>query len=204
MAQPPQREGDRPRGERPEGDRPRGDRPEGDRGSMRGDRPEGDRGGMRGGFQNPMMTAIDTDNDGELSAAEISNASKALKTLDKDGDGKISREEMRPTMTGPMSGGAGAGFSTADMMTRMMQADTNKDGKISKEEAPERMRDGFDRIDTNSDGFLDKAEMEAMAQRFQGMQRGGGDRPQGGRPSGRDGGTQRPEGSGRPISRDDL
>ena len=33
---------------------------------------------------------------GILSAEEIANASASLKKLDKDGDGKISREEMRP------------------------------------------------------------------------------------------------------------
>lgn len=44
----------------------------------------------------PLMTALDTDGDGELSAEEIANASKSLLKLDKNGDGKLSRDELRP------------------------------------------------------------------------------------------------------------
>jgi Ca2+-binding EF-hand superfamily protein len=38
---------------------------------------------------NPLFQALDTDKDGELSAAEIANAPAALKTLDKNKDGKL-------------------------------------------------------------------------------------------------------------------
>lgn len=38
--------------------------------------------------------------------------------------------------------------------------DKDKDGKISKDEAPERMAGRFDQIDANSDGFLDQTEMQ--------------------------------------------
>lgn len=72
----------------------------------------------------------------------------------------------------------------AQLVERMMQMDANKDGKISKDEMPaqqvERM---FDRADTNKDGFLDKAELEAFA-------KAGQARGQGGQPGGA-GGAQR-------------
>ena len=55
----------------------------------------------------PLMAALDADKDGELSAAEIKNVAKALKKLDKDGNGKLSREELRPQFRGP--GGPSAG-----------------------------------------------------------------------------------------------
>ncbi len=41
----------------------------------------------------PLLTALDADGDGEISAAEISNAAAALKKLDKNGDGKLTRDE---------------------------------------------------------------------------------------------------------------
>ncbi|MFN9853259.1 MAG: hypothetical protein ACK57P_15695 [Planctomycetota bacterium] len=44
----------------------------------------------------PVIKALDVDEDGQLSATEIENASKSLMKLDKNGDGVISSEEMRP------------------------------------------------------------------------------------------------------------
>jgi Ca2+-binding EF-hand superfamily protein len=60
------------------------------------------------------------------------------------------------------------------------QFDTNKDGKISKDEAKGRLADAFDRFDTNKDGFLDKDELRRVAA-FMIAQRGrpgGGSGPQ--------------------------
>jgi Ca2+-binding EF-hand superfamily protein len=63
-------------------------------------------GGGRGGMMmNPLLRALDTDQDGKLSAAEIAAAPAALKTLDKNGDGMLDQEELRP----PMRGGRGEG-----------------------------------------------------------------------------------------------
>ncbi|MES2573097.1 MAG: EF-hand domain-containing protein [Verrucomicrobiota bacterium] len=44
----------------------------------------------------PLMAALDANKDGEIDAAELANASAALKALDKNGDGKLSGEEIRP------------------------------------------------------------------------------------------------------------
>lgn len=56
-------------------------------------------------------------------------------------------------------------------MQRLKAADTNSDGKLSKDEAPEFIKDRFDRIDNNSDGVIDEAEMRQMA-RFMSQQGG--------------------------------
>ncbi|MDM8552007.1 hypothetical protein QUF72_18125 [Desulfobacterales bacterium HSG2] len=47
----------------------------------------------RGG---PLMRVLDIDRDGQLSADEMENATEALKTLDKNGDGILGRDELRP------------------------------------------------------------------------------------------------------------
>ena len=49
----------------------------------------------------PVMEALDTNHDGELSAEEISRAPQVLRKLDKNHDGKLSREELRPRGFGP-------------------------------------------------------------------------------------------------------
>jgi Ca2+-binding EF-hand superfamily protein len=48
----------------------------------------------------------------------------------------------------------------ADLLQRF---DTNKDGKISKDEAKGRLAENFDRFDANKDGFLDKEELRRVA-----------------------------------------
>ncbi len=50
----------------------------------------------------PLIAAIDADHDGNVSSEEIENSPEALKTLDKNGDGALSPEEMRPS--GPPHG----------------------------------------------------------------------------------------------------
>jgi len=63
----------------------------------------------------------------------------------------------------------------------MMQFDKDADGKLKREELPEGMRRMFDRLDTNSDGFIDKSEIDAMMKRFS----GGGGRGSSGDPGSR-------------------
>ena len=54
--------------------------------------------GMRGHRPppNPICMALDTNHDGVIDANEIANAPAALKTLDKNGDGKLTPDELRP------------------------------------------------------------------------------------------------------------
>lgn len=60
--------------------------------------PQG-QGGPRNGQRPPppqLLIALDADKDGVISADEIANATAALKTLDKNGDGELTREEFGP------------------------------------------------------------------------------------------------------------
>ena len=58
----------------------------------------------------PIMTALDADGDGEISDAEIKDAVAALRKLDKNKDGKLSAEELRPSFGGNRSGRGGSGI----------------------------------------------------------------------------------------------
>lgn len=160
-------------------------------------RPEGRPEGPPRG--NPIMQLIDSDRDGAISMDELDALVKKMKSLDKDGDGKLVREELAGLMPQrpegrPGPGPGGEGRPAGDFLSRAMEADKNGDGKISKEEAPERMARGFDRIDANSDGFVTKDELQAMFERFQG---GARPRPEGGRPRpDAEGGRERPRAEG--------
>ncbi|MGI9495817.1 MAG: EF-hand domain-containing protein [Mariniblastus sp.] len=196
MAQPPggQRGGERggPGGER--------GGPGGQRGGERGQRGGGDMGRMM--QMMPVLAALDADKDGVISKSEINNAAAALRKLDKNGDGELDAEEMRPTRSegGRSRGGApdggpggergGRSGGAGGMMDRIMSQDKNQDGKLSKDEVDERMLPMFDRLDANSDGSIDKSEIEAAAARMGGS-RGGRGGPGG--PGGNQGGGQRPQ-----------
>lgn len=133
-----------------------------------------------------LIAALDKDRNGELSAEEISAASDALKKLDRDGDGKLTQREFMPPRPEGSPTGSGMQGGTDRFMAYLMQQDKNGDGKLSKEEAPERMRENFAQVDANGDGQADEKELRQMAERFT---RAGGPRPDGQRPEGR-----RPEG----------
>ena len=49
----------------------------------------------------PAFRALDTDDDGEISAGEIDAAPASLASLDDDGDGRLSGDELRPEPGGP-------------------------------------------------------------------------------------------------------
>ena len=81
-------------------------------GPGQGDRP-GFGGPSQGGFpgrpggqppRNPLATVLDADGDGVISADELKNASKALSQLDRNRDGKITRDEMYPRQSGNQEG----------------------------------------------------------------------------------------------------
>ncbi len=44
----------------------------------------------------PVMLALDANQDGHLAAAEIANAAASLAALDANGDGSLTRDELRP------------------------------------------------------------------------------------------------------------
>src|SRR5206468_4805292 len=76
---------------------------------------------------NPLFDALDTNHDGVIDENEMKNAYEALKKLDKNGDGKNTRDEVAPTGFGQgfgggrpgggaFGGGFGRGFSASEFV----------------------------------------------------------------------------------------
>jgi hypothetical protein len=167
--------------------------------------------GPGGGFSRPNLVfdAIDADADGSISEEELANAATALKKLDKDNDGKITREEARPPQGqgGPGGGGFGGGFGGGgggfgggrefdpeEFAAGLIERDADADGKLTAEELGgfgSRLIEGNDK---DGDGALNidevRAAAEAMKARFESGDFGGGGRGRGGDRGGR------PEGDG--------
>lgn len=122
----------------------------------------------------PALKALDADHDGVISAAELDNAPAALLTLDKNGDGKLTRDEVAGVMPargrGRSEGGRGGeppqipapGPTADELLAALLTYDKNKDGKLHKAEVPERQVGIFARGDSNNDGVLDGAELRKV------------------------------------------
>jgi hypothetical protein len=83
-------------------------------------------------------------------------------------------DDAGPTRRPSREGGQGRpGRKPGGGLPSLSDLDKDGDGRISRDEAPEPMKAGFDRIDGNQDGFLDPSEMEALRAKIREMRRGG-------------------------------
>jgi len=109
---------------------------------------------------NPMFDVIDADGDGVITIRELRRAVAALKTLDIDQDGQITREEA--SGPGSLGGPAGPGAPVNNLgqaVDRWMTYDQNGDGKLTVEELPPQMVQMLAGADQNNDRGIDRAEL---------------------------------------------
>lgn len=80
----------------------------------------------------------------------------------RGGEGRGTRGQRGQRAAAPV-GGAGGG---AGILQMLASRDANGDGKVTMDEAGDRMQRMFTRLDANEDGAIDRAEMKTLADRF--------------------------------------
>lgn len=167
-------------------------------------------GPTQGGFRpppDPIRRALDANNDRQLDADEIKNASTALLTLDSNGDGIVNHDEMRPPFPpgrpnrdgpgldrGPPpgrggpdgQGGGGPRRQGGRGGPRGGDGGEAPGGPRGPGPSPERFIERMMACDADGDGKLDRDELRACAEQMR-PPRGGpgaspGAGPDGGRP----------------------
>jgi Ca2+-binding EF-hand superfamily protein len=128
----------------------------------KGKRPAG---GFLKGNADEFLKRFDKNNDGTLTKDELPEfLAGRFDRLDSNNDGKLDKGEV-----GKVVEMLGQRFRPPDakgrpevqnVLNRMLEGmDTNKDGKLSKEEARGRVGENFAQFDANKDGFLDREEL---------------------------------------------
>jgi Ca2+-binding EF-hand superfamily protein len=103
---------------------------------------------------------LDVNGDGSIDRTEAAahpRLAEKFNELDKNKDGKIAKDEM------PARGHGEHGKPGHGPRMAMQELDTNKDGRISKAEAAAgegKMKERFDTMDVNKDGYVDRADHE--------------------------------------------
>lgn len=145
-----------------------------------------------------IFRKLDANQDGKISKQELEDAGKYFAELDRNNDGVIdppelfgARQQGRPGQGRPGQGRPGQGRPNPGQPAGQPRAtdrpqganqfeaffkrlDKNNDGKISREEAPARMKERFDQLDANDDGAVSMDEFRKAGQRLN---------PNGGRPN---------------------
>ncbi len=116
------------------------------------------------GKQDDVLTAVRANQDNVGRMTEVVSSGLLLKlkeilSAEEFRSLKDATDKARVDFGGPNGRGR---VSDADVLERLLSFDKNKDGKLTREDLPERMQSLFDKGDTNKDGFLDRDEIQKL------------------------------------------
>ena len=112
----------------------------------------------------PAFRALDTDDDGDISAGEIDAAPESLASLDDDGDGRLSHDDLRPRQDGPR-----VFFGSPANLPEGTQVMTlGADEELDIADLPPQLRSLLSSADGDGDGTASAAELLAAIMAAQG------------------------------------
>lgn len=119
--------------------------------------------GKRAEMLSKRFDKLDTNKDGFV---ELSDLEKSLMRIfdraDTNKDGAVDAEEIK----------AISGKRAEQMQKRIMRADANGDGKVTRQEMIAKAPAWFERADADKDGKVSKAEMAAFAEKLRSGKKG--------------------------------
>ena len=137
--------------------------------------------GGRGGRGGPeamtervdRIKSWDANDDGLVARSEVPEPMRdRFDRMDENGDGVLEVDEIEslPARMGPGAGRGGPRGRGApgDPIARLRTFDANGDGRITREEVPERAGGMFDRVDANNDNVITEDELTASAGQMRG------------------------------------
>jgi len=167
--------------------------------AQQGEGQQGQGQGRRGGgkVMEFLFKKFDQNQDGKISESEAPDRMKQrLDTIDTDGDRAVSREELQAAFEkasqnggkglgnkgngnkGNKAGGKGNRGAQIDPAALFQRVDTNGDGAITPEEAPDRMKKRFDQVDADGNGSISVEELTSVFEKMKqgGKKKGGGNK----------------------------
>ena len=134
--------------------------------------------------EEPRTGPLEEDPNKKFGAAALKSDPNGSEKKGTGGEKKVAKDDKPAGTDGnapaATSGGQpkSAGGFKMPTVADIMKQDTDGDGKISKDEADDRMKSRWDQNDTNADGFIDRQEAKEMVDRIakfiKSMQNGGG------------------------------
>jgi Ca2+-binding EF-hand superfamily protein len=107
-----------------------------------------------------FVATFDTNKDGKVSKDELMAKAPGFDHMDANKDGVVTADEIKALPASTKHPQMGSNF--------MAKFDTDKDGKVTKQEWDAKRTAGFDAADKNHDGAIDKDEYTSGAQELAG------------------------------------